>query len=146
MRRGRRWFFNFFPIGLVLGAIFCFVGYTSALDQSIETAQKEAKQTNPDKALKRADMLGDWSKENAVPGAVQLQLLFMGMVLFPEAAFAMMALREYARSVLGITEQDWMFGDQPGSPGIMTLEPSLVPPGGKIGATGSLDNEVHHKG
>jgi hypothetical protein len=37
------------------------------------------------------------------------------MFLSAEAAFVMMAMREYAIDVLGMTEQEWMYGAQDGS-------------------------------
>ena len=51
-----------------------------------------------------------------MPKSVQLQLLYLGMFLFSEASFVMMALREHANDVRGISEYEWMFGTQDGSP------------------------------
>lgn len=114
MRPKSRTLFNFLPIVFFLSAILCFVCYSRALDQSVE----EVRTKNP--TLTRTDVLDKWSKENAVPMSFELQLYFMGSFLFPVAAFAMMALREYAKDGLGISESEWMFGDQPGSPGLDT--------------------------
>jgi hypothetical protein len=112
MRPKSRTLFNFLPIIFFLASIFCFVWYSKTLDQSVE----EVWVKNP--TLNRTEILDTWSKENAAPKSFELQLYFMGSFLFPVAAFAMMALREYAKDGLGISEREWMFGDQPGSPGL----------------------------
>jgi len=68
--------------------------------------------------------LGTWSESNSVPASLRLQLLYLGMFLFAEAAFVMMALREYSIDVLRISEYDWMFGSQEGSASAATLPDS----------------------
>lgn len=107
--RGFRWFFNVCPLILVLGSVLCYVGYAATLDQSVA----QVLQANP--TVTRAVALSSWSQINPVPDALSLQLLYLGMFLFAEAAFVMMALREYANDVRRISEYDWMFGPQDGS-------------------------------
>jgi hypothetical protein len=111
MKPRTRTLFNFLPIIFFLATILCFVFYSRTIDESVAEVQK----TDP--TLSRTDVLETWSKEHAVPNSLELELYFMGSFLFPVGAFAMMALREYAKDGLGISERDWMFGDQPGSPG-----------------------------
>jgi hypothetical protein len=116
IKRRIRVFFNLCPIVLILGAIICYVAYSNTLDTSV----KEAAQP----PVTRSQALGEWSKEHDVPNSVQLQLLYLGMFLFCEASFVMMALREYANDVRGISEYEWMFGAQDGSPVTAPAPPS----------------------
>lgn len=124
--RGYRVLFNLCPLALVLGSIACYVGYTNTLDTSLAAVSK----MYPD--VTRVQALGSWSQGYAVPDSVQLQLLYLGMFLFAEAAFVMMALREYANDVRRISEFDWMFGPQDGSKPRLDLPaptaPQIVPP------------------
>lgn len=106
---GFRWIFNLCPLALVLGSVLCYVGYSTAFDDSVSKVLK----ANP--SLTRADAVGNWGNANQVPSSSQLQLLYLGIFLFAEAAFVMMALREYANDVRRISEYDWMFGAQGGS-------------------------------
>ena len=107
---GFRWIFNLCPLALVLGSVRCYVGYSEAFDESVSKVLK----VNP--SLTWTDAVGNWSNANHVPSSSQLQLLYLGLFLFAEAAFVMMALREYANDVRRISEYDWMFGTQDGSP------------------------------
>jgi hypothetical protein len=107
--RGYRVLFNLCPLALVLGSIACYVGYANTLDTSLAEIAK----TYP--SVTRVQALGSWSQGYSVPNSVQLQLLYLGMFLFAEAAFVMMALREYANDVRRISEFEWMFGPQDGS-------------------------------
>jgi hypothetical protein len=102
--RGFRVLFNLCPLALVLASIACYVGYANTLDASLA----EVSRAHPD--LTRLQALDSWTQGAAVPASVQLQLLYLGMFLFAEAAFVMMALREYANDVRRISEYDWMFG------------------------------------
>jgi hypothetical protein len=106
-----RIFFNLCPLLLIIGSIGCYVGYSDTLDASVLAA-------NPGAKLPRAKVLSDWSQENPAPHSTALQLYYLGMFLFAEAAFIMMALREYANDVRQISEYQWMFGLQAGTGGI----------------------------
>jgi hypothetical protein len=116
--RGFRVLFNLCPLALVLGSIVCYVGYANTLDTSLGEVSK----ANPN--VTRVQALGTWSEGYAVPDSVQLQLLYLGMFLCAEAAFVMMALREYANDVRGISEYDWIFGPQDGSKPRADLPPT----------------------
>jgi hypothetical protein len=114
--RGPRMLINLCPFLLILASIGCYIGYAITLDTSLETALKP-----PLSASSRAEALGSWSNNNAIPRSPSLQLFFLGMFLCPEAAFVMMALREYANEVRQISEYDWMFGKQDGSDPLSAL-------------------------
>jgi hypothetical protein len=119
--RGYRTFFNFLPLLLIGGSIGCYVGYAHALDNSLA----DILAANP--LVTRTQALGAWTMDHAIPGAIQLQLLYLGMFLFAEAAFVMMALREYANDVQGVSEYQWMFGEQDGS-SVKVKPPTLTQP------------------
>lgn len=109
IKPGYRTFFNLCPLILVLASVFCYVSYTNTLDTSLS----QISQANS--GVTRVIALGTWSESNGVPASLRLQLLYLGMFLFAEAAFVLMALREYSIDVLHISEYDWMFGSQEGS-------------------------------
>jgi len=111
--KGYRSFLNTCPLLLVLGSIYCYIAYMSTLDSSVA----KVVQNNP--TLSRTTVLANWSHEHSINEATSLQLLYLGMFLCAEAAFVMMALREYANDVRQISEYEWMFGSQDGTPGIM---------------------------
>jgi hypothetical protein len=118
IKPGYRTFFNLCPLVLVLASVFCYVSYTNTLDTSLtQISQANSRVT-------RVLALGTWSESNAVPASLRLQLLYLGMFLFAEAAFVLMALREYSIDVLHISEYDWMFGSQEGSASAATLPDS----------------------
>ncbi|HEY3936927.1 MAG TPA: hypothetical protein VGL97_05830 [Bryobacteraceae bacterium] len=121
LQPGYRTFFNFCPLLLIAGSIVCYVCYANTLDASIAAIPG---------THSRSTLLGDWSHDNAIPYAVPLQLLYLGMFLFAEAAFVMMALREYANDVRHISELEWMFGSQQGTPGLTSAgtPPTEGPP------------------
>jgi hypothetical protein len=48
------------------------------------------------------------------------------MFLAAEAAFVMMAMREYAIDVRGITEREWMYGEQDGSAPKLEETPATI--------------------
>lgn len=107
--RGFRWIFNLSPLLLILGSITCYVSYFTSLDQSlIQVSRQNA-------SIKRLAALNTWGQENSIPDSALLQVLYLGIFLCAEAAFVMMALREYANDVNGISEHTWMFGEQDGS-------------------------------
>jgi hypothetical protein len=108
--KGYRVFMNLCPLVLVMGSILCYVSYTNTIDSSVT----EVRKANP-QLTKRAMVLGEWSEDNTVPHSVSLQFLYLGMFLLAEAAFVMMAVREYAIDVLQVSEQQWMFGEQAGT-------------------------------
>jgi hypothetical protein len=107
--RGYRSIFNFLPLLLILASIGCYVMYANTLDASVSTIQHD----NPTQT--RNQVLETWTANHAAPHMLELQLLYLSMFLAAEAAFVMMAMREYAIDVRGITEREWMYGAQDGS-------------------------------
>lgn len=107
--RGYRSIFNFLPLMLILASIGCYVAYANVLDASVNAIQHD------NATLTRSVVLSTWTGEHAAPHMLELQLLYLSMFLAAEAAFVMMAMREYAIDVRGITEREWMYGAQDGS-------------------------------
>lgn len=106
---GYRWFFNLVPLALIATSVICYVFYASTLEHSLADIVKG----NP--GIGRAQALGNWTVDHPAPDSVVLQLLYLGMFLSAEAAFVMMAMREYANDVRRVSEYEWMFGPQDGS-------------------------------
>jgi hypothetical protein len=111
---GYRTLFNFLPLVLILGSIAGYVAYASKLDASVAAIQQGLVQQK-EPAQTRSQILASWTNDHAAPQMLELELLYLGMFLSAEAAFVMMAMREYAIDVLGMTEQEWMYGAQDGS-------------------------------
>jgi hypothetical protein len=147
IKHGYRWFFNLAPLVLIAGSVICYVVYASALDDSIAEMLKE------NAGLTRTLALGKWTLDHPAPHSVLLQLLYLGMFLWAEAAFVMMAMREYANDVRHISEYEWMFGPQDGSdPGVdlpalptnpLPAMPSVPALGGQIPSTPDPSAPVH---
>jgi hypothetical protein len=128
-----RQFFNLCPLLLVLGSIACYVSYTEALDASVGKVLAD----NQAAKLNRTTVLGQWSLENSAPISTALQLYYLGMFLSAEAAFILMALREYANDVRQISEYEWMFGLQAGTGGIKPEVAPVSAPEPKVTAVGN---------
>ena len=99
-----RWFINVSPLVLIFSSVACYVGYDFVLESSL-AAVVSCSRT-------RTMALDTWGQNNPITGSRWLQLLYLGVFLCAEAAFVMMALREYTLDVLKISEYDWMFGKQ----------------------------------
>jgi hypothetical protein len=110
--KGFRAVVNTCPLVLIFGSIYCFVSYMSTFDYSVGRVMQE----NP--TYKRAEVLSDWGHDHSIKEATSLQLFYLGMFLCAEAAFVMMAMREYANDVRQISEFEWMFGPQEGTSGL----------------------------
>jgi hypothetical protein len=109
IKHGYRWFFNLVPLALIATSVVCYVVYASTLDDSLADILKR------NAGVSRAQALGSWTLDHPAPHSVLLQLLYLGMFLSAEAAFVMMAMREYANDVRHVSEYEWMFGPQDGS-------------------------------
>jgi hypothetical protein len=111
---GPRALFNVLPFFLIVCSVVCYVAYANTLDASLAVLN------GGHAGVPRIQALSSGGEIYSVPLSARLQLLYLGMFLCPEAAFVMMALREYINGVRKISEREWMFGAQPGSvpPGI----------------------------
>jgi hypothetical protein len=125
IRHGYRWFFNLAPLALIASSVICYVAYASTLDDAVADILKA------NAGVGRTQVLSSWTLDHPAPHSVALQLLYLGMFLSAEAAFVMMAMREYANDVRQISEYEWMFGPQDGSDPALDLtavpDPSLSP-------------------
>jgi len=109
IRHGYRWFFNLVPLALIAASVVSYVVYASTLDDSLAEILKV------NAGVSRAQAMGSWTLDHSAPHSVLLQLMYLSMFLSAEAAFVMMAMREYANDVRHISEYEWMFGSQDGS-------------------------------
>jgi len=107
--RGPRAIINLLPLLLIGASIYCYAGYTQALDASVDQARTAAKVGS---TLPRSEVLKTWDYDTSIPHNGSLQLLYLGIFLFAESAFVLMAIREYINDVRQISEKDWMFGSQ----------------------------------
>jgi hypothetical protein len=107
--RGPRSVINLLPLLLVGASIYCYVGYNSVLDTSITEIMNG--QTSALR-ISRSGILKSWGSDMSIPHSGYLQLLYLGIFLFMESAFVLMAIREYIIDVRQISEKEWMFGKQ----------------------------------
>ena len=109
--RGWRATINLLPLLLIVASIWCYVDYTLVLDNSVDLILRAiaARVSVPPS---RSEILKTWGSDNSIPNSGHLQLFYLGMFLFAESAFVLMAIREYINDVRQITEKEWMFGDQ----------------------------------
>lgn len=94
----RRRIANLLPLVLILLSIVSYVEYQQLMDRII----REQLGTNGAKTAK--DVLQHVGTYSAIPYHGMLQAQYLGIFLFAEAAFVVMALREYAYGVLKIFE------------------------------------------
>jgi len=90
------------PLALMFAAMYCILTYHQTLARTLAAAPgfSAAAATGLDAALKHANLL-------AVPAQDQLLLflLYLGIFLSSTLSFALMAVREYMQTELGLTEE-----------------------------------------
>ena len=97
------------PLLLILLAASSVVAYHFALQQSLDEARTIAITKglpfDTDSLLKTTDL-------SSVPNATKLSCYFLGIFIFSEAAFLIMALREYLQDLLGHSDAQ-LIGSRP---------------------------------
>jgi len=90
---------------------------TTPPDAKIRTGRRSAaRSTRPNTAISplSADSLRQLvlhtAKVDDIPSFTRLNVLFIGIFLSAEIAFILMALKEYAKEAMGLTERDLMLG------------------------------------
>jgi hypothetical protein len=106
--RRRRALTNLAPLLLILCSIGSYILYFWQLDVVIRDLQVV-------RFLSRDELLKTWGAQTSIPSAAVLQASYIGIFLFAEAAFVVMALREYAYGVLKISESEVLGADAPNS-------------------------------
>lgn len=90
---------------LILGCIACIACYHYALSASVEEVIDAARQlgTSVPETMQAVLMSTDG---RLIPNALLLSVLYLGIFVFAEAAFALFALKEYIQRALRIKEAD----------------------------------------
>ncbi len=95
---------NLLPLCLIVLSVLSYVGYTFILDQVIGERLGQKLPGNGDSALTVQQVLQRQGTYYPIDNDGLLQVFYLGIFLFAEAAFVVMALREYAYGVLKISE------------------------------------------
>ena len=90
----RRFYTNILPLLLIVGRVFCYIKYFATLDKALADLHLTG--------FTRKEILERFSGPFA--GSYALQAYYVGIFLFAQMAFVLMALREYAYGVLKIPE------------------------------------------
>ena len=106
----RRMAANIFPLLLIVGSVYCYILYSHYLDEAIEQARKFHGYSD---IVTRHDVLEKWGQRESISQSSTLQGYYLGIFLFAEMAFVVMALREYAYGVLRVPEVEILGGSLP---------------------------------
>lgn len=97
------------PLLLIAASMICAFSYHATVEDAIRQVQGSlftrgvVSGTGSDEILKQTDYL-------EIPHAVRLASLYLGIFLTAEAAFVLMALREYLQDLLGMDEKEMLRG------------------------------------
>lgn len=92
------------PLSCILLTVGCIWGYHVTLQQSVAQFRLMGVNATSAEILKAADY-------SEIPYASRLCVLYLGIFLFAETAFVLMALREYLQDVLRLDEISLLRGD-----------------------------------
>jgi hypothetical protein len=98
---------NLLPLFLIVGSVFCYVQCLRTLDYSIYLARSTPAYAD---IVSQHDILEKWGQRESIPHSSTLQTYYLGIFLFAEMAFVLMALREYAYGVLNLSERYVLIG------------------------------------
>jgi hypothetical protein len=102
-------FLSALPFVLILSTLACILEYHALLGQSIEELRSLGLMASTSELLSKVDA-------NEIPHGLALCGFYLGIFLSAEAAFVLMAIREYLQDVLRINERELLQGR-------MVLEP-----------------------
>lgn len=100
--RFSRAFVRFLPLVLILGSVFCIFSYLKVHIYSIETQRRKWELT----AQTTDGNILEISYQSQVPEATKLMVYYLMFFMTLEAAFTLMALKEYLQDSLKITERE----------------------------------------
>jgi len=86
---------NMLPLALIVASGFCYLQYFATLNDAIEKARYNSQRLYSD-IKGRRDVLEKWGQREPIFKAELLQETYLGIFLFAEGAFVVMALKEYA--------------------------------------------------
>jgi hypothetical protein len=99
------------PLTLIWLSLTNYLDYLKLLETSIVDARLSAHHLYTD-IVSRHDVLEKWGQREPIVQATSLQYHYLGIFLYAELAFVVMALREYAYGVLKISETSILGGDK----------------------------------
>lgn len=103
------------PLALIVFAIACGLGYLGVLQQSVQSA-RDIMLARGVNVVSMADVLKSTDYIDA-PQAFTLIALYLGLFVFSEAAFVLMAVREYLQDELKLGDGDLSILDKKGPAG-----------------------------
>jgi len=105
------------PAVFIFSSIGCAIAYHFELDASLDTLAVAGAHLSTSTLLSKIDY-------REIPGAETLTALYLGMFVFAESAFVLMAIREYLQDTLGLEESDLIFGTQRSAENAVGLQES----------------------
>ncbi len=91
------------PLVCILGSVGCICEYHNLLGQSTEQLRSLGLSATTGELLEKMD-------STEIPYGLGLAACYMGFFLFAEAAFVLMAIREYLQDVLQLNERELLHG------------------------------------
>jgi hypothetical protein len=106
-RRGEHFVVRFWvsvlPVLLICCSIGCAIAYHHELGEALDALSVAGARLPSSVLLLKIDA-------REIPGSGRLIVVYLGMFLFAESAFALMAIREYLQDVLKLEERELIFG------------------------------------
>ena len=102
--RGLRGFWaGILPLVCILGSLGCICEYHNLLQHSVEQLRSLGLMATTQELLEKMD-------STEIPYGLPLAACYMGFFLFAEAAFVLMAIREYLQDLLHLSERELVRG------------------------------------
>lgn len=102
-RKRGAWLMIALPAVFILLTLGCIAGYHAVLERSLQQWRELGVVANSTELLDRADYL-------EIPNSLSLSAYYLGIFVFAEIAFVLMALREYLQDALKLDEVDLLRG------------------------------------
>jgi hypothetical protein len=103
---GVRFWVLILPAILILCSMGCAIQYHCDLGRSLDELAAAGARVPSHELLSKIDA-------REIPGSGTLIVVYLGMFIFAEAAFVLMAIREYLQDTLGLEERELIFGVDP---------------------------------
>jgi hypothetical protein len=109
-RRGEHFAVRFWvsvpPVFFLCCSIGCAIAYHHELREALDALAAAGARLSSSVLLSKID-------DREIPGSERLIVVYLGMFVFAESAFVLMAIREYLQDVLKLEERELMFGVVP---------------------------------
>ncbi len=126
-----RWWITALPFLCICASIACVIGYHIELDASLSLIAAQGVLAPTQTLLAQIDY-------REIPLAELLTALYLGMFVFAESAFVLMAMREYLQEILGLEEQELI--DPAAQPPAPPSGPAPAAPARRLRRTTPLRN------